>query len=106
MTRAPIALARATATTVKTGTTGLFFSFGRATRVVEPGLCYMIPFLQVVRTMPTRARTLDLPAQRVVTHDGLVFLVIESLLADRMLRRGRSRNEGDALSGEEQVQHG
>lgn len=71
---------RAAATTVKTGTTGLFFSFGRVKRVVEPGLCYTIPFLQVVRTMPTRSRTMDLPAQRVATLDGLVYSVDVNLV--------------------------
>ena len=39
---------RATGITVKSGTTGLLFSFGRARRVIAPGFRMLIPFLQVV----------------------------------------------------------
>jgi regulator of protease activity HflC (stomatin/prohibitin superfamily) len=67
------ALVRAMGKTVESGNTGLKFSFGRATREVGPGFYPLIPFLQIIRTLPTRSRTLDLPAQRVTTDDGLVF---------------------------------
>lgn len=73
-------IARATAVTVESGHTGLLFSFGRAKGTVSPGLKWLIPFLQIVRTAPTRQRTLDLPAQRVTTHDGLVYLVDANLV--------------------------
>jgi hypothetical protein len=64
---------RAMGKTVESGQTGLQFSFGRAVRVVEPGFHPLIPFLQVIRVLPTRSRTLDLAAQRVVTDEGLVY---------------------------------
>ncbi|HVS17291.1 MAG TPA: SPFH domain-containing protein, partial [Planctomycetota bacterium] len=71
---------RAMGKTVESGQTGLKFSFGRAVAVVEPGFHPLIPFLQVIRTLPTRSRTLDLSAQRVVTDEGLVFEVDANLV--------------------------
>lgn len=73
-------LIRALGKTVESGQTGLKFSFGRASRVVEPGFHPLIPFLQVIRSVPTRSRTLDLPAQRVVTDEGLVWDVDANLV--------------------------
>ena len=73
-------LVRAMGKTVVSGQTGLKFSFGRATREVGPGFYPLIPFLQVIRTVPTRSRTLDLPSQRVTTDDGLVFDVDANLV--------------------------
>jgi hypothetical protein len=64
---------RATGVTVQTGQTGVKFSFGRFQRTLEPGFHLMIPFLQIALPVPTRSRTLDLPAQRVTTFDGLVY---------------------------------
>ena len=54
--------------------------FGRARRELEPGFHLLIPFLQRARRMPTRSRTLDLPAQRVATHQGLVYHVDANLV--------------------------
>lgn len=71
---------RAMGKTVESGQTGLKFSFGRAQRVVEPGFHPLLPFLQVIRTVPARSRTLDLPAQRVVTDEGLVYDVDANLV--------------------------
>jgi hypothetical protein len=71
---------QAMGTTVRTGTTGLFFSFGRATRTCEPGLVLKIPYFQTVRVLPTRWRTLDVPDQRVTSADGLVWFVDVNLV--------------------------
>ncbi|MEO0651239.1 MAG: SPFH domain-containing protein [Planctomycetota bacterium] len=71
---------RALATTVRTGQEGLKFSFGRATRTLEPGLHFMIPFLQIAKVLPVRSRTLDLEDQRVATLDGLVYRVHATLV--------------------------
>lgn len=71
---------RAMGTTVRSGTTGLFFSFGRATRICEPGLVLKIPYFQTVRVLPTRWRTLDVPDQRVTSADGLVWFVDVNLV--------------------------
>lgn len=73
-------IVRAMGTTVQTGTTGVFFSFGRARREVQPGFVLMLPFVQKVRTLPTRSRTLDLPDQKVTTLDGLVWHVDVNLV--------------------------
>lgn len=75
-----LSVIRATGVTVQSGTNGLLFSFGRARAVLQPGFRPLLPFLQVVRTIPTRQRTMDLPAQRVTTRDGLVWLVDASLV--------------------------
>ena len=74
------ALVRAAGVTVVSGTTGLKFSFGRATRLCEPGFHPLLPFLQVVRVVPTRSRTIDLSTQRVTTLDGLVYSVDANLV--------------------------
>jgi hypothetical protein len=60
-------------TTVQTGWKGVLFSFGRATKELEPGFHWLIPFVQRVRKTPFRAITLHLPMQRVTTLDGLVY---------------------------------
>jgi len=96
---AVLAVVRASGVTVKSGNTGLIYTMGRIDRgfprwlrpalplirrlpfmagcprqVLEPGFHPMIPFLQQARRVPTRSRTLDLPAQRVATPLGHVFV--------------------------------
>lgn len=73
-------LVRAMGVTIESGQTGLLFSFGRARRTLAPGFHPLIPFLQKVRRLPTRSRTLDIPAQRVVTLQGLVYHVDANLV--------------------------
>ena len=94
-----LGIIRASGVTVESGTTGLLFTLGRIDRPVplllrplvplvrtlpwlsgvprtllEPGFHPMIPFLQRARRVPTRSRTLDLPAQKVATFEGYVFV--------------------------------
>ncbi len=71
---------RALGTTVKSGNTGLFFSMGRATRVLEPGFVFKIPYFQKVVIMPSRARTMDVPDQKVTSVEGLVWFVDVNLV--------------------------
>jgi len=71
---------RAMGTTVRTGYTGLFFSFGHARRVLQPGFVFKIPYFQKVRSLPTRSRTLDVPDQKVTSVDGLVWFVDVNLV--------------------------
>lgn len=71
---------RAMGVTIKSGETALLFTFGRARQELQPGFRFLVPFLQVVKRMPSRSRTLDLPAQRVVTSEGLVYLVDANLV--------------------------
>lgn len=72
--------ARSLGTTVQSGNTGLFFNLGRATRVLEPGFYFKIPFFQTIKTMPSRSRTMDVPNQKVTSSDGLVWFVDVNLV--------------------------
>ncbi|MFT5050432.1 MAG: regulator of protease activity HflC (stomatin/prohibitin superfamily) [Chlamydiales bacterium] len=74
------ALVRAAGVTIESGQTGLLFSFGRVKKTLDPGFHLLIPFLQSARRLPTRSRTIDLPAQRVVTTTGLVYHVDANLV--------------------------
>ncbi len=67
------AIVRAMFRTIDSGHEGLRFTFGRASNKLGPGLHFFVPFVQTMRMLPSRARTLDLPAQRVITSDGLVY---------------------------------
>lgn len=73
-------LVRAMGVKVESGWTGLCFTFGRAGKELGPGFHILIPFIQRARKMPTRSRTLDLPFQRVVNLDGLVYHVDANLV--------------------------
>lgn len=74
------ALIRATGVTIESGQRGLRFTFGRAGRVLEPGFHMLVPFLQKVRRLPSRSRTIDLAAQQVTTLDGFVYKVDANLV--------------------------
>ena len=91
-------IVRASGVTIESGYTGLLYTVGEIDRplplvfrpfaavlrrvgvlkgerdsVLEPGFHPLIPFIQRVRRVPTRQRTMDLPAQRVATFEGYVF---------------------------------
>lgn len=91
-------IVRASGVTIESGYTGLKYTLGEVDRplpwifrpanmllrslgilkgdgssVLEPGFHPLLPFLQRVRKVPTRQRTMDLPAQRVATLEGYVF---------------------------------
>ncbi len=68
------ALVRAMGVQVQSGYAGLLFTCGRAGPVLDHGFRPLIPFLQQVTIVPIRSRTMDLPSQRVVNRDGLVYL--------------------------------
>ena len=70
---AAYALIRAMGIVVESGETGLRFTFGRAGRTLDPGFHLLVPFVQRAQKVPTRSRSLDLPAQRVVTFERLVY---------------------------------
>lgn len=61
--------------TVDSGQTGLRFTLGRVSKQLDPGFHFLIPFVQRARIVPTRSRTLELEDQRIVTKEGLVFVV-------------------------------
>ncbi len=74
------AVMRLAGKTVESGHVGVKFSFSRAVRTCEPGFYPLIPVFQVIRIVPSRARTLDLPRQTLATDDGLVFEVDANLV--------------------------
>ncbi len=75
-----IFIARLFATTVQSGWVGVLFRFGRARRVIEPGFRWLIPGLEHVRKIHSKAITQVLPAQRIAIADGLVYDVGASLV--------------------------
>ena len=75
-----LAIVRSFGTTVQTGWAGVLFSFGRATKILEPGFHPLVPFFQKVRQTPIRSIALDLPRQRVTTSDGLVYDVHANII--------------------------
>ncbi|MEL6431009.1 MAG: SPFH domain-containing protein [Planctomycetota bacterium] len=79
---AVMAVVKATNVTVRSGMTGLKFTLGRVSPrpPLGPGLHFLVPFVQRVRQVPTRSRTLDLPAQRVATHEGYVYVADANLV--------------------------
>jgi len=90
------AVVRAMGVTVESGQTALLFSFGRASRTLDPGFHLLIPFLQKARKIPTRSRSLDLRAQRVTTFEGLVYHV-EGNLVYRVVDVAKALIEIDVL---------
>jgi regulator of protease activity HflC (stomatin/prohibitin superfamily) len=74
------AIVRAAGVQVQSGHKGLLFHFGRATKVLDHGFRPLIPFFQSVTIVPTRSRTMDLPSQRVVNQDGLVYFADANLV--------------------------
>lgn len=68
-----LAIVRSFGTTVQTGSVGVLFSFGRAKKVLQPGFHPLVPVVQQVRHQLVRSITLDLPKQRVMTADELVY---------------------------------
>lgn len=60
-------------TVIQSGTRGVLFRFGRVRRVLEPGFHPLIPWFDQVKKVHTRAHTVDVPAQRVTSADGMVY---------------------------------
>ncbi len=73
-------LSRLFATTVHSGWTGVLYRFGRARRVLQPGWHWLIPAVETVVKLRSRAITLDLPPQRIAAADGLVYDASASLV--------------------------
>ena len=74
------ALVRAMGVQVQSGYAGLLFTKGRAGQVLDHGFRPLIPFIQQVVMVPIRSRTMDLPSQKVVNRDGLVYLADANLV--------------------------
>ncbi len=68
-------LARAFGVMIQSGQRGVLFRWGRAVMELEPGFHWLVPLVHGVRSTPVRSVTIDLPDQKVMTADGLVYHV-------------------------------
>src|SRR4029077_10617761 len=68
-------LARAFGVVIQSGQRGVLFRYGRAVKELAPGFHWLIPLVHGVKKTPVRSVTIDLPDQKVMTADGLVYRV-------------------------------
>jgi regulator of protease activity HflC (stomatin/prohibitin superfamily) len=54
---------------------GLVERFGRFDRIVDPGLRFIIPFIERIRRVDMREQVVDVPPQEVITRDNVVVTV-------------------------------
>ena len=54
---------------------GLVERFGRFDRMVDPGLRFIIPFIERIRRIDMREQVVDVPPQEVITKDNVVVTV-------------------------------
>jgi regulator of protease activity HflC (stomatin/prohibitin superfamily) len=54
---------------------GLIERFGRFDRMVDPGLRFIIPFIERIRRVDMREQVVDVPPQEVITKDNVVVTV-------------------------------
>jgi hypothetical protein len=59
--------------TIQSGQRGILFRWGRVFKELEPGFHWLIPLVHGVKKTPARSVTIDLPPQKVMTADGLVY---------------------------------
>jgi hypothetical protein len=59
--------------TIQSGQRGVLFRWGRVRKELEPGFHWLIPVVHKVKKTPVRSVTIDLPPQKVMTADGLVY---------------------------------
>jgi regulator of protease activity HflC (stomatin/prohibitin superfamily) len=64
---------------------GIKFTLGKFSGKIGPGVNFVIPFIQSIRTVDTRIQTIDIPKQEVMTRDnvpmninGVVFYKVEN----------------------------
>lgn len=50
---------------------GVVFRFGKIVRVKEPGLNFVIPYIEVMRKVDFRTVTLPIPPQKIITKDNV-----------------------------------
>ena len=53
---------------------GVVFRFGRIVSVKEPGLNWIIPYVDRIRKVDLRIVTLPVPTQKIITKDNLLSL--------------------------------
>lgn len=54
---------------------GLIEQFGKYTKTVDPGLRFIVPFIQAIRRVDMREQVVDVPPQEVITKDNVVVTV-------------------------------
>jgi regulator of protease activity HflC (stomatin/prohibitin superfamily) len=54
---------------------GVVFRFGRLVGTRQPGIRFIIPFVDLMRKIDTRTTTIDVPAQEVLTKDNVTTRV-------------------------------
>ena len=54
---------------------GVVFTLGKFSGTREPGLTFLIPFIQSMRRVDMRIKTADIPRQEVMTKDNIPMLV-------------------------------
>jgi regulator of protease activity HflC (stomatin/prohibitin superfamily) len=54
---------------------GLVERFGRYDRMVDPGLRFIVPFIERIRRVDMREQVVDVPPQEVITKDNVVVTV-------------------------------
>lgn len=50
---------------------GVLFTFGRFTRILNPGLNLVLPFIQTVKKVDIRTKVVDVPEQEAITKDNV-----------------------------------
>ncbi len=73
-------LARTFGVMIQSGQRGVLFRWGRVVKELEPGFHWLVPMMHGVRKTPVRSITMELPAQKVMTSDGLVYDVRVNLV--------------------------
>ncbi|MDD5218756.1 MAG: slipin family protein [Candidatus Omnitrophica bacterium] len=53
---------------------GVVFTLGKFSHIKQPGLNWIIPFIQTMRKVDVRIKTADVPRQEVITKDNIAIL--------------------------------
>ena len=54
---------------------GVVFTLGKFSSVRDPGLTFLVPFIQTMRKVDMRIKTAEVPRQEVITKDNIPILV-------------------------------
>ena len=69
---------------------GVVLTLGRFTGIREPGLRFIIPFIQTMRRVDIRSTPIDVPRQEVITRDN-VTVGIDAVVYFRVVDAARQR---------------
>lgn len=54
---------------------GVVFTLGKHTRILKPGLRFIIPFIETVKMVDIRERAVDVPSQEAMTRDNISCMI-------------------------------